>query len=207
MLAFHGFTSNGAQLRASLGFDTLTESDGVIVVHPDGHDGVRLLGTTGRGWDVGASKDRDTRFVTALLDHIEAGRCVDRARVFATGFSNGGFFSSLLACTLADRVAAVAAVGGARALGDCAPARPVPILLLHGRADEIVDPARVRDARDWWAGRNACGAPSDGADCRRYTDCRAEVVHCEGPHGHTWPRDGRATVWRFFAAHPLAAPG
>jgi polyhydroxybutyrate depolymerase len=202
VLVFHGFGSDAGAMRAGLRLHEHGDLDRAVVVYPEGHEGVRLLGTTGRGWDLTPSEDRDGPFVAALLDRLEAERCVDRRRVYATGFSNGGFFANLLACRLARRLAAAAPVGGADALDGCTPARPVPILLLHGRADDVVPPASARRAREWWAARNGCGAPTRSGDCTRHAGCDADVVHCEGPQAHTWPRDGIAAVWRFFAAHP-----
>src|SRR5439155_516486 len=81
----------------------------------------------------------------------------DRRRIFATGMSNGGFFASLLGCELAARLAAVAPVAGALPLDGCVPARPVPVLLVHGRADRVVAPATARAARDWLACAGCCG--------------------------------------------------
>ncbi|MGW3571904.1 hypothetical protein ACWDSL_49920 [Streptomyces sp. NPDC000941] len=57
--------------------------------------------------------------------------------------------ASLLACRLADRIAAIAPVAGLRAgnpdpsdptrpePGSCAPARPVPVLAFHGQQDPV----------------------------------------------------------------------
>jgi len=42
--------------------------------------------------------------VRALVDLMESYVCVDRARVFAAGFSNGGEISYRLACEASDLV-------------------------------------------------------------------------------------------------------
>ena len=73
-----------------------------------------------------------------MLDDIEASRCVDTSRVYATGLSNGAMMDSLLACQMADRIAAVAPIAGATAYGKCTPKRPVPMLTIHGTADPIL---------------------------------------------------------------------
>jgi polyhydroxybutyrate depolymerase len=44
----------------------------------------------------------------------------------------------LIACRLADKVAAVATVAGVMFPADCAPSRPIPILAIHGTADRFV---------------------------------------------------------------------
>src|SRR5262249_61300856 len=116
----------------------------------------------------------------------ERERCTDGRRIYVTGMSNGGFLASLLGCQLADRLAAVAPVAGARDLGDCVPARPMPILLLYGSADAVVPPDLIRRGVAWWVGRNACGAagPSDG--CTRWNRCSAAVVAYEDPLRRRW---------------------
>jgi polyhydroxybutyrate depolymerase len=202
VLSFHGFRSSAWRHRWWIGLARLGHREGFIAVHPEGHADVRLLGRTGRGWDIRPDETRDADFVRALLDELERERCVDRRRVFATGMSNGGFFASLLGCLLADRLAAVAPVAGAMDLRGCAPSRPVPVLLMHGRADRVVGAALVQSGRDWWRRADGCGAAVEREGCTRYGSCAAEVVYCEGPQAHRWPSDATARIWRFFEGHP-----
>jgi polyhydroxybutyrate depolymerase len=202
VLAFHGFRGSARRFRTWAGWSRLGRREGFVAVHPDGHAGVQLLGTTGLGWDTRPGERRDVDFVRALLDRLEAERCIDRRRIFATGMSNGGFFANLLGCALADRLAAVAPVAGALPLEGCAPARPLPILLLWGRADRIVSGATMHGARDWWVKADACGAPFADEGCDRYRGCTADVVYCEGPQAHAWPARATARIWRFFQGEP-----
>ena len=202
VLDFHGFRGSASGQRWWTGFGRLALREGFIAVHPEGHDEVRLLETTGRGWDMRPVETRDAEFVRALLDRLERERCIDRRRVYATGMSNGAFFANLLGCVMADRLAAVAPVAGGLDLRACAPSRPMPILFVYGRADRVVRPEMVRGARDWWARADACGAPVEQDGCTHHTGCAADVVACEGPQAHRWPRSATARVWRFFQAHP-----
>ena len=165
VLDFHGFRGSAQGQRWWTGMGRLALRDGFIAVHPEGHDGVRLLGTAGRGWDIRPDEARDAGFVRRLLDRFEQERCVDRRRVFATGMSNGAFFASLLGCVAADRLAAVAPVAGGLDLRACAPVRPVPILFVYGRADRIVRAEMVHGARDWWARADGCGAAVERDGC------------------------------------------
>lgn len=85
----------------------------------------------------------DVAYATAVIDDIEARDAVDAARVYSTGFSNGGIMSHRLACAIADRIAGIAAVGGASGQYDqnltqyyaCNPARPIPVLHIHATND------------------------------------------------------------------------
>jgi poly(3-hydroxybutyrate) depolymerase len=78
----------------------------------------------------------------------------------------------------------------------------VPILFVHGRADTVVPPGLVAAAVSWWAVADGCGPATADAGCARYGGCRADVVDCEGPQGHSWPPDATARIWRFFRDHP-----
>lgn len=204
VLAFHGFRHSAAGLRGGIGFAEAAARGELIAVHADGRDDVHLLDTVGRGWDTAPGEAHDTAFVTVLLDALEHERCVDRRRVYATGFSNGAFLSNLLGCTLGGRLAAVAAVAGARALDGCAAASPMPILFFHGAADGIVPPRLTAAAAAWWRRTNRCteAEPARTADgCARASGCAGDVVVCTGPQGHTWPGDASARIWEFFRAH------
>ena len=202
VLVLHGFRGGPEEMREGTGLAELTRTAGAVVVYPRGHDGVELLGTTGVGWDMRPGQTTDVDFLRALLDQLERERCIDRRRVYATGFSNGGFLASLLGCQLADRLAAVAAVSGALDLGDCQPSRPMPILLIYGSADPVVPPELIGRGVAWWVARNACGAPVSDDGCIRWSSCAAAVVACEGPQAHRWPADAVGRIWRFFAVHP-----
>jgi polyhydroxybutyrate depolymerase len=201
VLALHGFRSGPEDMREGTGLAELARTDGVVVVYPRGHEGVELLGTTGVGWDMRPGETTDRDFLRALLDRLESERCIDRRRVYATGMSNGGFLASLLGCQLADRLAAVASVAGALDLEDCRPARPMPILLIYGSADNVVPPVLIRRGVAWWVARDACGAPVSSDGCTRWSSCAADVVACEGPQAHRWPADAAGRIWQFFAAH------
>ena len=94
---------------------------------------------------------QDLQFTWDLLVDVRARYCVDSARVYATGLSNGaGFVGAVLACnaTVAGEFAALAPVAGAyyadaRGPRDdpaaCAPGRALtPLLEFHGGADGSV---------------------------------------------------------------------
>jgi len=203
VLAFHGFRHSAAGLRAGLGLAEHAAAGELIAIHADGRDDVQLLDGVGRGWDIAPDETRDTAFVAAILDAIEGERCVDRRRIYATGFSNGAFFANLLGCTLADRLAAVAAVSGARPLDDCRPAAPIPILFFHGDADRIVPPRLTTGAAAWWRRIDGCGEGDDvRAGCQAARDCAADVVVCLGAQAHTWPNDATDRILEFFRRHP-----
>ncbi|MEZ4287968.1 MAG: hypothetical protein R3A47_07455 [Polyangiales bacterium] len=55
---------------------------------------------------------RDLVMFDAILDWLGNNYCIDRARIFATGFSDGAFFTNILACARGDVVRAVSQTAG-----------------------------------------------------------------------------------------------
>jgi polyhydroxybutyrate depolymerase len=81
----------------------------------------------------------DVAFLNQMLDQLALKYSVDTRRIYATGLSDGGFMALRVGCNMADRVAAVAAVGAAMPKTMiCLPARPVPALFINGTDDPIV---------------------------------------------------------------------
>jgi polyhydroxybutyrate depolymerase len=192
-------------------------------VYPDGLP-VHLLGREAAGWQIFTTAgNRDLAFTATLLDRLEADYCIDEARVFATGFSNGAFFTHLLGCTMADRFAAIAPVSGGLITTPCAPARGVPVLIHHGRHDPLIEVQRGRNARDAWIEKDQCQQPSETPregmritpkehainSCESYRHCRdgAEVEYCEDDGDHRWPAEATERIWNFFRDHPMPKRG
>merc|ERR1719384_217079 len=83
----------------------------------------------------------DLGFIETLLDELEDTYCIDRSRIYATGFSNGGMMTQRLGCELNHRLAAIAPQHGQLALGfNCEPKydEPMPIINIWGTNDTIV---------------------------------------------------------------------
>jgi polyhydroxybutyrate depolymerase len=88
-------------------------------------------------WKLGFS-GKDVAFVGGLLHTIDTTLCVDRNRVYVTGYSYGAFLTSTLACVDAGQIAAVAPVAGIQNPAGCHPSRAVPVVAFHGTADPFV---------------------------------------------------------------------
>jgi polyhydroxybutyrate depolymerase len=126
----HGFSEQGAQQEKLTAFPALADREGFVTVAPNGAGQPPY-------WDAQLDS-RDLDFIGAVLDHTASTLCVDPAKVYVAGMSNGAFLTSSVACRYAGRVAAIAAVGGLRDPRGCAPDRPVPVIAFHGTADTFV---------------------------------------------------------------------
>ena len=138
VLNFHGYSSNGSQQARLSGYEDLAETEGFIVVHPTG---IPARGGDLNSWELIHFGDdpakNDVAFANDLLDLLIADYCVDESRVYATGMSNGGLFTSRLVCDMSDRLAAAASVSGTTHPDDCDPDRAVPYISYHGTADTV----------------------------------------------------------------------
>jgi len=138
VLDFHGFTEGAVVHAAHSALSPFAVEQGFVAVFPQGTgDPVRWNALpTADAADFGGADD--LTYVDAVLDALEADLCIDTARVYATGLSNGAGMASLLGCERAGRFAAVAPVAGVRPPAECADSVATPILAFHGTADPIL---------------------------------------------------------------------
>ena len=221
VLNFHGLSgSPEAQVLLSQ-LEPVAEAEGFVLVHPQGTVAASL-GATFWNNEPGASslddptlKVDDVAFVEQMLDQLQSDLCVDLRLIYSTGMSNGGMFTSRLACDLSERLAAVATVAGVLHPDDCDPTRPIPLLHIHGTADtivpfdvgpsilgdEIMDALTgsirsIPDQVDDWSDAYDCSATptvvavSDTVERREYRECDdggAVDFYVVTDGGHTWP--------------------
>lgn len=140
ILNLHGYTSNALQQQLYANFMPVADTAKFLVVHPDG---TTLSTTTTQYWNAGfGGTVNDVQFLSQLIDTIMANYNIDANAVYSCGMSNGGIMSYYLAINLSNRIAAIASVTGAMInfwpSTTPMPARPFPILEIHGTADATV---------------------------------------------------------------------
>jgi polyhydroxybutyrate depolymerase len=176
VLALHGGGGQAVGMERMSGLDALADRDGFIVAYPQGLD---------RHWNDGrtadVSKADDIAFVKTLVSDLETRYRIDPHRVYATGISNGAFFSLRLACDLGGTFAAVAPVAGSLPVGFMprCEGSPVSVLMINGTADPLVlyngghvgggfikggESIPVQQAAAAWASLDGCAAtPNESA--------------------------------------------
>ncbi len=129
VLSLHGFLSNRFQQQAWSQWDTLADEENFIAVFPQGTGELTRWNAGRIAFNEGNGAD-DVAFIRDLIGHISDEWCIDSARVYVTGLSNGGGMSNRLACEASDLFAAVGPVSGAYTEfeGGCNPTRPVPVI-------------------------------------------------------------------------------
>jgi polyhydroxybutyrate depolymerase len=187
VIDFHGFTSNKEEQALVSGMISLSDTEGFIVIHPQG---------ISDSWNGGiccgpavAQNVDDVAFAREIVIATATEASIDVFRVYATGLSNGGAMSHRLGCEAAAIFAAVAPMAFPLPLSPltlCQPDRPIGVLHFAGLDDTLVPYgggglAGVPSAADsfaYWRDENGCGmgAPDEtvvtGASyCETYTSC------------------------------------
>jgi polyhydroxybutyrate depolymerase len=142
VVLLHGYGSSGKEHAEWWGLPALADARGFFLAMPDGtvdSRGSRFWNATDACCNFGGADVDDVAYVNALVEDVAARYPIDRARVFALGHSNGGFFAHRLACE-SDRFAAVASLAGAawKDAGRCTPRADVAVLQAHGTRDDVV---------------------------------------------------------------------
>lgn len=207
---------------------TVAARKGFAVVYPSGTSS-RLIGRI-RTWNAGGGDKGwqcvsgracelgvdEIAYFRALLTDLGRWLNIDESRIYATGLSNGGAMSHRLACQMADRIAAIAPVGGANQYAmaaDCSPPNPVPVMQIHGTSDPCwpfeggtaacaqrdgLKKISVSSSMEIWRRINGCGTAVDetlmaaepGTESKQivWRDCNAKTVLIRmNGGGHVWP--------------------
>jgi polyhydroxybutyrate depolymerase len=169
-------------------------------------------GVCGVGAAVAAPTSQDDfGFIEEMVEDTERAQAVDRAAIFVSGFSMGGYLANHAGCALRDFVRAVAAHSAGTYGGDCA-GRAIPVMLLHGDSDTLISYGCGENARDLYVERNGCESDPQrrdvkGGSCESY-ECPVgqEVEFCSFmgmDHGWAGAPGNGPGAW---IAGPIAGP-
>jgi poly(3-hydroxybutyrate) depolymerase len=167
-----------------------------IFIAPEGID---------KGW--ANSGGRDLAFTDSILNQVQSNLCIDKSRIFATGFSYGAGMSNAVACARANVFRGVALYSGAQLSGCDGGTAPIPFFAAHGLDDNVLSISQGRSLRDRAVRNNKCTAqnllePARGSGthiCTSYQNCTSgyPVRWCAFDGGH-WPSQhdaGQAESW------------
>ena len=224
VLNFHGGGSSAAGQQAYSRMDETSDREGFLAVYPNGTGvfGNRLL-----SWNAGMccgyalnNKVDDVGFVHALIDDLEKHAAIDRARIYATGLSNGAMLAYWIATKAPGLVAAIAPVAGAELEVPFRPKMPIPVLHIHSVDDtralyegglgppyplttiRIMHPA-VEDVVSRWAAYDGCASTPEAATpihgsggSASHTATRFTYGSCkDGFEVGLWKLTGAGHVW------------
>ena len=202
----HGITPQTMANLARAG--RLAHDYGVWVYLPQGENGK---------WNEDPSSSStidDVGFISKMLDDAISRDKIDSKRVYAAGYSAGGFMAERLACQLSNRIVGFVAVAATlrnsmATAAQCAPTHAMPVAFMDGTSDLVVpykgEPSvqSAAAATAFWAVKNSCAAtqtstvtlPQQAKDgttvaLTRFTQCpaaAATALYTINGGGHTWP--------------------
>lgn len=209
LMVFHMRIGNAWIMRDVTQFNELANQEGFIVIYPDGYR--RSWADGSQRYEADQAGIDDLLFVQTLLASLSSRFSIDERRIYATGFSNGGFFAQRLGCELSEQIRAVATVGAVlpeAVLESCEPSRAVPMLMIHGRADQDMpwegkppQLASVSRTVQNWVDINRCSPTpavelfdpvNDATQVKQetYSGCQNDadvILYTIEEGGHKWP--------------------
>jgi poly(3-hydroxybutyrate) depolymerase len=187
ILDVHGLTMSGTMEEANSGLRARGSAAGFVVIQPSANPAPPQA-----SWDA----DDEPKVFDILTRAIDV-YGIDADRVHMTGFSQGGFMTWRFLCAHADVFASVApaaaasncpVIGNPAGAAACSftgaevPSRKLPILYMHGRADQNYIPYSCAQpqvdaiARAWNLTANGVVASASGYTRTRWSDTAGTVV-------------------------------
>ncbi|WJY97530.1 alpha/beta hydrolase family esterase [Corynebacterium fournieri] len=216
ILAFHGYREDAERFRQH---SQLDRADAVVA----------FLNGVGNAWAPApyaeTTGQQDLQFVDDVVSQLEGEFSIDKTRVFAAGFSNGGGFAAFVGCQRPQEFSGIATVAGAfyqRVSEQCSQI-PMKHVDFHGTADPVISydggerhetvynstPEMLEESavRNHCAGRGEDVALSPTVTELTWEGCDAAQAHFRIDGGpHVWPGgsvDGSGLVSAGFATNTL----
>lgn len=216
----HGYALTAEFQMNFSGMNSIADTANFMVAYPQGlimEATIPGFPVSGPGWNINADSlfvspgaVDDVLFIDSIIKAIRNEYLITEDKIYACGFSNGGFMAQILGCEMSDQIAAVASVGGSLPVTwSCISSAPIPRFLINGTKDQQVDyengfPAllySVPESLDQFIHRNQCDSTpvidtlpnpdlSDSSLVVRFTwpACAAELLHYQIlDGGHQWP--------------------
>ena len=157
------------------------------------------------GW--ANTNGQDVTLTDAILSQVQGDLCIDRSRIFATGFSYGAGMSYAIACARANVFRGVALYSGAQLSGCSGGTTPIAYFATHGLSDSVLNISGGRSLRDHFvsvngvtpqnpaepavgSGTHICTKYAGGSPSYPVTWCAFDGDHNPNPHDN-----GQSTSW------------
>jgi polyhydroxybutyrate depolymerase len=165
-------------------------ADRAILVYP------RALSS---GWE--EKEGPHTEMLRLIRQQVSDRFCVDPTRFVVVGFSSGGWFTSMIACSMADELAGVV-IASAGLKRRCSGRKPALVIAAIGEPDF----GAARGAADYFRSRNGCAATTTASGigpCTSYEGCppALPVSFCPWTGTHLWPTAFGGSAVADFLSH------
>ena len=212
MFVFHGASGTGEGIRKIAQFDSYSSWKDIIICYPDAlvenwEEGCRCNKPHRLGID-------DVGYISFLIEKLTEDFNIDTSKIFGVGYSQGGLFAMNIGCKLSDKFAGIATVASPMSeplFNECAPAKNISVLMIHGTHDPVLPYYGTTEgsfslvsspkAAQRWASFNGClsspettelvkpGNNTGGVNKHEYVSCddAKKVVLFEIVNGgHAW---------------------
>ena len=202
LISCHGMDQDPNYQQSNTHWEAVADTAGFVVVYPRGGTGMNT-------WDI--SGDKDTKWMTEIIDQMYTDYKIDKKRVYLSGFSMGGMFTYHSMSKIADKIAAFAPTSGTNVMGASKAQRPVPIIHPHGTSDDVLPYNNVegfiKNYRDQFhcpsqaqEEKNYPNAENSGATMYTWGPCDQGVYikHLKLPgRGHSPSKADVSDIWNF----------
>ena len=142
LLHFHGWGRDGTNVIRNKRITDGTESNGVLLLAPDG---------IGNSWSFWGDRRDDIDFAKAVIEDAANRWPIDRTKIYISGFSYGSAMAWLLACDSGDAYAGVLGIAGTLSnisRRDC-PTGAFSVRQVHGKKDGVMRPPWGGNREAW----------------------------------------------------------
>jgi poly(hydroxyalkanoate) depolymerase family esterase len=182
IISCHGMNQDYNYQKTQTQWPLMADTAGFVVVYPVGIAGSVWNMNYETGWDIEGMTD--VNFMVDIVSAVKADYGIDDTRVYMSGFSLGGAFTYYVARKAADKFAAFAPISGYDLMNSTTTtSRPVPIIHVHGTADNYMNYSGAKSYVAKWAQAQNCDimpveTSGSGYNCMHYIngDCGTEVV-------------------------------
>ena len=203
LISCHGMDQDPNYQQSNTHWEAVADTAGFVVVYPRGGTGMST-------WDI--QSDKDTKWMTEIIDQMYTDYKIDKKRVYLSGFSMGGMFTYHSMSKIADKIAAFAPTSGTNVFGASKAMRPVPIIHPHGTNDDVLQYNQVegfiKNYRDQFncpaqakEETNYPNAENNGATMYTWGPCDKGVYikHLKLPgRGHSPSKADVSDIWNFI---------
>jgi poly(3-hydroxybutyrate) depolymerase len=146
LISMHGMNQDAAYQQSKAQWELVADTAKFVVVYPNGIN---------KRWDISGTTDID--LILTIIDTMYNRYGIDRKRVYLSGFSMGGMMTYWAAVKIADKIAAFGPVSVFLLRNPVyTSSRPVPIIHVHGDADDVVVYSNLAPFLDGWIKRDNC---------------------------------------------------
>ena len=140
VVVMHGYSGSANGIKNYSGMNTIADINGFAVCYPQGTSDSWNNNFWNVGYDFHPNETvDDVDFIISLVDFLKNQHNLSSVNTFATGMSNGGEMSYMLACQAPQSFSAVASVAGTMfdSYGTSCGTNAVPVMEIHGTNDGI----------------------------------------------------------------------